>query len=292
MKFAIVDVFAESAYTGNQLAVFTCPTPLPTEEMQRIAREINFSESVFIQAEAGRTGGWDARIFTPAHEVEFAGHPTLGAAHIIRRDLMSTPSRSVHLHFKAGTVPVTFSPDRDGPLWMQQIAPVFGETFPTAILADILGLPSEAIDDRFPIQEVSTGLPHILVPLRSLDFLRQARVDRPAYFRFIERTWANNILIFCLQGRNANHQVSVRMFADYLGIAEDPATGSGNGCLAGYLVKHRCLGRTEIDIVSGQGHEIDRPSLLFLQAEARAEGISIRVGGRVVDVAAGQWHRI
>jgi trans-2,3-dihydro-3-hydroxyanthranilate isomerase len=290
MKFHIVDVFAETRYSGNQLAVFLCPSPLPDDEMQKIAREINFSESVFILAEKERQGGWDARIFTPAHEVDFAGHPTLGAAHIIRRALLKAPAPGVTLHFKVGSIPVDFSPENDGPLWMQQVAPVFGETFPASALADILGLPAEAIDGRYPVQEVSTGLPHILVPLQSLDFLQRAGIERGKYFSFIEKTWAKNILIFCLQGRSLSHQVSVRMFADYLGIAEDPATGSGNGCLAGYLVKHRCLGTPGISITSGQGHEIGRPSLLFLQAKEQAKTITIRVGGKVFDIAAGQWE--
>ncbi len=290
MRFHIVDVFAEKKYSGNQLAVFLCPLLLPEEEMQRIAREINFSESVFIRSEKERQGGWDARIFTPAHEVDFAGHPTLGAAHVIRCALLKAPAPGIILHFKAGSVPVDFSHEKDGPLWMRQIAPVFGETFPASDLAPIMGLPPEAIDGRSPVQEVSTGLPHILVPLRSLDFLRRARIKRGKYFSFIEKTRAKNILVFCRQGRDSSHQVSVRMFADYLGIAEDPATGSGNGCLAGYLVKHRCLGTPAIAIACGQGHEIGRPSLLFLQAEEQEGNISIRVGGRVIAIAAGEWE--
>jgi trans-2,3-dihydro-3-hydroxyanthranilate isomerase len=292
MKFHIVDVFAESRYSGNQLAVFLCPELLPAEAMQKIAHEINFSESVFIISEKEKPGGWDARIFTPTREVDFAGHPTLGAAHIIRRELLKTPVKSIKLHFKAGSIAVDFYPGDEATLWMEQIAPVFGEIFPGSAVADILGLPAEAIDGSYPLQEVSTGLPHLLVPLRSLAFLQRARVDRRVYFSFIEKAWAKNILVFCLQGRNPSHQVSTRMFADFLGIPEDPATGSGNGCLAGYLVKHRCLGTSEISVVSGQGHEIGRPSLLFLQAEDTGRTIRIRVGGRVIDIAQGQWQTV
>lgn len=289
MKFHIVDVFAETRYSGNQLAVFLCPAAPAEEEMQRIAREINFSESAFVLAEKEEAGGWPVRIFTPKYEVDFAGHPSLGTAHVIRRRLIGDAVPDITLKLKVGPIPIRFSPREEEPLWMEQVAPVFGATLPAGALADMLGLPGEAIDGRWPVQEVSTGLPHILVPLRSLEFLRQAKVDRGRYFRFIEKTWAKNVLVFCLEGRTASHQVSVRMFADYLGVPEDPATGSGNGCLAGYLVRHRCLGTQSIDLAAGQGHEVERPSLLFLQAEAAGEAIRIRVGGRVLDVASGEW---
>jgi len=290
MRFHIVDVFAENRYSGNQLAVFVCPGAVPEKEMQAIAREINFSESAFILSEKEEAGGWPVRIFTPLHEVDFAGHPSLGAAHVIQRELIKAAVPKLTLRLKAGPIPVEFSPSKGDPLWMEQLAPTFGELLPAAPLAELLGLPAEAIADSWPVQEVSTGLPHILVPLRSLDFLRSAKVDRGLYFRFIEKTWAKNILVFCLQGRTASHAVSVRMFADYLGVAEDPATGSGNGCLAGYLVRHRCLGTPAVSLVAGQGHEIGRPSLLYLQAEASGSAIHIRVGGKVLDVAAGSWE--
>ena len=93
-----------------------------------------------------------------------------------------------------------------------------------------------------------------------------------------------------LYRRDSTHRVSVRMFADYLGVPEDPATGSGNGCLAGYLVKHRVLGAREVSLVSGQGHEIGRPSHLFLEGREQGGTISVRVGGRVVDTASGEWN--
>ena len=102
------------------------------------------------------------------------------------------------LRLKVGPIPVEFSPGIGDPLWMEQVAPTFGKTLPAGPLAAMLGLPAEAIDENWPVQEVSTGLPHIMVPLRSLEFLRRAKVDRDGYFRFIEKTWAQNILVFCL----------------------------------------------------------------------------------------------
>ena len=290
MKFHILDVFAETHYSGNQLAVFLCRKPISGEDMQRIAREINFSESAFVTTEEENGNGWPVRIFTPLHEVDFAGHPTLGTAFVVHARLAQHPAARLRLGLKLGTIPVDVPYEKDAPYWMEQAPPVFGGTHPAKALADVLGLPPEAIDTRFPIEEVSTGLPHILVPLRDLESLKIAKIDRDRYFRFIEKTPAKNILVYCLQGRSPSHEISVRMFADYLGIPEDPATGSGNGCLAGYLVKHRCLGSRSVSLRAGQGHEIGRPSLLFLEAEENQGGIHIRVGGRVKEIASGQWH--
>lgn len=290
MQFFIVDVFAEQKYSGNQLAVFLCPTMPDTTEMQAAAREIHFSESVFILSGLTRGDGASARIFTPAHEVDFAGHPTLGAAYIVREKILQRPLPRVTLDLPVGRIAVDFPANPHEPLWMDQVEPVFGERLAVEDLAEVLGLPPAAFDPTYPIEQVSTGLPHIIVPLRSLEYLRAARVDRAAYFRFIEHTWAKNILVFSPEPYHSGHHIGVRMFADYLGIPEDAATGSGNGCLAGYLVRHRCCGAPEVAVTVGQGYEIGRPSQLFLRTAERGGRIHISVGGRVVEIAAGEWR--
>lgn len=290
MEFHIVDVFAEGRYSGNQLAVFRCRSLLPDEEMQLIAREMNFAESTFILSEKEREGGYDVRIFTPAQEIDFAGHPTLGTAHVLSAKIVRRPLKRITLNLKVGPIAVDLPAEEGDALWMKQNAPIFGWTLEASALAGVLNLPVEAFDERFPIHEVSTGLPHIIVPLRSLEYLKQARIDREKYFRLIEHAWAKNILVFCPEGRMPGHDLSVRMFADYLGVPEDPATGSGNGCLAGYVVKHRFLGTASIDLCVGQGHEIGRPSLLLLRATENGGEISVAVGGRVVEIADGTWR--
>ena len=292
MQFYIVDVFAEEKYAGNQLAVFRSGKALSDTEMQRIAREMNFSETTFVLSETRRDGGFDVRIFTPGEEVPFAGHPTLGTAHIIRTEILSKKNVSeIKLNLKAGQIPVSFS-DSLGQAticWMRQMEPVFGETISAKIIAAVLNLNPGDIDDRFPIEEVSTGLPHILVPLRSLESLKRVRVNKDKYFEFIKNRWAKPILIFCAEPHNSQNDISVRMFADCFGIPEDPATGSGNGCLAGYLVRHRYWGEDEIDIRSEQGYEIGRPSLLFLRAKEKSGQISISVGGNAITIAKGEF---
>lgn len=286
IRFWIADVFTERKYAGNQLAVVEAPATLSGAEMQQLAREFNFAESTFITG-GNATAGYDVRIFTPAHEVQFAGHPTLGTAHIIRNELKGAGPSGVTLNLGVGPVPVTWS--ADSPVaWMRQIEPEFGKTLATADLAPVLGLEPGDFDARFPIEEVSTGLAHIIVPLRDLAALKRARVARDRYFALIEGAFAKNILVFCPEPHEAGNDIATRMFADYLGIPEDPATGSGNGCLAGYLVRHRYFGGAEINLRSEQGYEVGRPSLLHLKAREDGGCIAISVGGGAVTIARGE----
>jgi trans-2,3-dihydro-3-hydroxyanthranilate isomerase len=291
LTFYIVDVFAEEKYAGNQLAVFRGGGALADNQMQRIAREMNFSETTFIFSETQRDGGFDVRIFTPREEVPFAGHPTLGTAHIIRHEIMHVTAGTIVLNLKAGQIPVTFGNDDSGNYiyWMKQIEPVFGSQFSPEIISAVLNLKPSEIDDRYPIEEVSTGLPHIIVPLRSLESLKRARVDKEKYYNLIEDNWAKAIAIFCPQPHKPENNISIRMFGDYYGVPEDPATGSGNGCLAAYLVRHQYWGQNKIDIRAEQGYEIGRPSLLLLKAEEIDKIINVSVGGKAITIAKGEF---
>jgi len=287
-RFYIVDVFAERRYGGNQLAVFLLDEPLCAAEMQAITREIGFSESTFVTPASGEDGSFAVRIFTPAREIPFAGHPTLGTAHVIRAAGL-TDAKTVVLAMTAGKIPVHRDAADEAILWMAHPQPEFGATLPKAKLADVLGLSPDDIAAEWPAQEVSTGLAHVIVPLVSLDALRRAKVDRAAYFDLIETAWAKNLLVFAPEPHGQGNDLSIRMFADYLGIAEDPATGSGNGCLLAYLARHKYWGSSSISVRSEQGYEIGRPSLLYGKAEIRDQVYAIAVGGRVTPVAQGIW---
>jgi trans-2,3-dihydro-3-hydroxyanthranilate isomerase len=288
LPFSIIDVFAEEKFAGNQLAVVRQAAGLASETMQRITAELHFSETAFILSETEREGGFDVRIFTPEAEVPFAGHPTLGTAHVLRTEVMHTPSDRVTLHLQVGPIQVSADHEMEGVYWMEQNAPEFGSVLPPETLAPVLNLGPEDIDRGFPVEQVSTGLPHVIVPLKTLDALKRSRIDRDRYFKLIRNAWAKPILVFCPQPHRPENHVSVRMFADCFGIPEDPATGSGNGCLAAYLVRHRYWGKKRIDIRSEQGYEIGRPSLLFLRSEEKEKGIEVSVGGRSVTVARGE----
>ena len=288
--FYIVDVFAERKYAGNQLAVFRNAGDVTDDEMQQIAREMNFSETTFILSDQPRDGGYDVRIFTPVAEVPFAGHPTLGTAFVIRREIIGKDVEQVNLNLKLKPIPVTFGQEagRDI-LWMKQKPPDFGDTTGPAAMAELLGLDPDQIDTRFPIQAVSTGLWFVIVPLKDLNAARQARVNRDKYFAASRQEHEDGILVFCPETYDDRNDLNVRVFVPCYGIEEDPATGSGNGCLAGYLVKHRYWGSTRIDARVEQGCEIGRPSLIRMKAERQQDAIDVNVGGRVIPVAEGRF---
>ncbi len=289
--FYILDVFAEEKYAGNQLAVFRQAGDISDTDMQKFAKEMNYSETTFILSEDEREGGYEVRIFTPERELPFAGHPTLGTAFIIQQKIIQESIPMINLNLKIGQIPVTFTYIREEAdiLWMKQQAPTFGEVLDARSLAPVLGVDMDDIDERFPVEEVSTGVPDIIVPMKSLEAVKKARVVSDKYYALIEHYQAKAILIFCPEPYNKENDLNVRFFADYYGVPEDPATGSGNGCLAGYLVKNRYFGEKRIDIRVEQGYEIGRPSLLYLKAEEKQEAIDVHVGGRVVLVAEGKF---
>lgn len=286
--YSIVDVFSEGKYTGNPLAVFKNAGNLSDSEMQQIAKEINYSETTFILSDSKNKGGYDVRIFTPNEEVPFAGHPTLGTAYIIQNELLEGPLDNLILNFKGGQIPVSFN-NQEEVIWMKQNEPTFGQILDINKVSDVLNMDIENIDARFPIQEVSTGLPVIIVPLKSLEAVKKVRINKEKYFELIEHTDAKAIMVFCPEVYNSENDLNVRDFADYYGIPEDAATGSANGCLASYLVKYQYFKKSEINIRVEQGYEIERPSLLFLKADDDNGKINVYVGGKVVKIAQGEW---
>ncbi|MFB0565758.1 MAG: PhzF family phenazine biosynthesis protein [Candidatus Aminicenantaceae bacterium] len=289
--FYIVDVFSEKKYAGNQLAVFKDAQDLSEAEMQQIAREMNFSETTFILSEEPHDGGYDVRIFTPRMELPFAGHPTLGTAFIIQQEIVPHRAETVILNLKVGQIPVSlnYTNNKIDNLWMKQIAPIFGPTHNREKLADVLSIEKDDILDHFPVQEVSTGVYCFIVPLRTLDAVKRTQILREKYFKFIENTQAKGILIFSPETYSKKNDLNVRFFDDYVGVPEDPATGSANGCLCGYLVKHRYFGDEKIDIRVEQGYEMKRPSLLFLRGEEKEGKIDVFVGGKVIMIAQGEF---
>ncbi|AFZ29140.1 phenazine biosynthesis protein PhzF family [Gloeocapsa sp. PCC 7428] len=290
MKFYIVDVFAEEKYAGNQLAVFIELGVLSTQQMQKIAKEMNYSETTFITSLELQEGGYAVRIFTPEQELPFAGHPTLGTAYILQKEI-NLPVEQIILNLQVGQIPVTlhYLDESIEELWMQQKPPTFHQTFTAETIAPILNLDLDEIDSSYPIQEVSTGIPFIIVPLKKLSSLKRIKINRDKYFELVEQTQAKAILTFCPETNKAENDLAVRMFADAVGVPEDPATGSANGCLAGYLVKYSYFNTDSIDVRVEQGYEIGRPSLLLLKAEKNEAEIKVFVGGKVIMVAQGEF---
>jgi trans-2,3-dihydro-3-hydroxyanthranilate isomerase len=291
VPFFIVDVFAERKYAGNQLAVFAQAGHISAAQMQKMAKEMNYSETTFILSSEPRNGGYDARIFTPDREIPFAGHPTLGTAFIVQQEIIGQPVEKVILNLKVGQIPVAFSYTQGEPdqLQMKQKEPAFGSKLGADSIAEVLGLEEKELDDHFPVEEVSTGLPFVIVPLKTLDSLKRIQIDRNRCYRLTETLNAKAFLAFCPQTHHEHNDLCVRVFADYYGVPEDPATGSANGCLAGYLVKHGYFGKNSIDIRIEQGYEIGRPSLLLLKAQERQKAIEVFVAGKVIKIARGEF---
>jgi trans-2,3-dihydro-3-hydroxyanthranilate isomerase len=284
-------VFAEGKHTGNQLGVFRHPEDLSDSDMQRLAKEMNYSETTFILSEEERDGGYDVRIFTPEKELPFAGHPTLGTAYVIQQEIVRKPVETINLNLKIGQIPVTLGYSEGQPdiLWMKQKHPAFGQILDKKAISSVLGLEEREMDERFPVEEVSTGVFSIIAPLKTLDAVRRTDIKKDEYLALIETTEAKAILIFCPETYKRENDLNVRFFAEALGVIEDPATGSANGCLAGYLVKNRYFGKDQIDLRAEQGYEIGRPSLLYLKAGEKEGKIEVLVGGKVFMVARGEF---
>lgn len=286
--FFIVDVFGASPYSGNQLAVLKAWPGLNSVEMQQIAAETNFSETTFIVAGQAGPAGWPVRIFTPAAEVPFAGHPTLGTAWVIAHHLASPGQTEVMLDLAVGQVPVRLA--SDGLLWMRQTRPVFGAEAPASLAAAAAGLSTDDLAPDGHAQMVSTGLPAVITPVVSLAALERAKPQAGAHAELMDQVGGRGQLLYHLAPGDGQRQVAMRFFAPLLGIAEDPATGSAAGCLAAHLCRHGLAGEGAVEALARQGAQVGRPSRLHLRAWAEDGGeIAVEVGGQVWPMAQGRW---
>ncbi len=291
LPFLILDVFATSKYTGNQLAVCLDAGDLTDLQMQQIAREINFSETTFVTNSAPVDGGYNTRIFTPTTELPFAGHPTLGTAFAIQQEIVKATIGRINLNYKVGQISVDLNyVDRQPDiLWMHQQQPQFYDPVPADVLADVIGVKPTDIDTRYPIEPVSTGLPFIIMPLTNLEAVSKAKLKLDAYYQTVSKLPAQAILIFCSDTIDPERQLHVRVFTEWFGIPEDAATGSANGCLAAYLAKHQYFGSPQLDITVEQGVEMGRSALLYLRANYTPTSCPVSIGGRVVKIAKGEF---
>jgi len=304
-RFAFVqlDVFTAKPLEGNQLAVFTDARGLSDQEMQALAKEMNLSETTFIlpgDPSVEARDGVRVRIFTVEEELDFAGHPTLGTASVIRDRLfapegadMKRPAE-VALALRVGRIPVTFSVDKQGKIFgeMLQRDPEFGPVHPREEVARATGLAIDDIDPNFPIQTVSTGLPFTIVPLRKAETLLQLhqkfsfstaapylKQASAGFLYFVTRDTAG------LTGDAKGARLESRMIF-YNG--EDPATGSAAGCCASWMVRHGVTKNDE-QVMIAQGLRIHRPSYLHVRARLEGEKVTgVRVGGNTAEVLRGE----
>ena len=286
-KFYQVDVFTDRVFGGNPLAVFTDPGKLNEEFHLPIAREMNLSETTFVYPPENPMADFKVRIFTPGKEIPFAGHPTLGTAHILwETEKISSASDSVILELGNGLVKVTKS--RENLLYMDQPLPDFGDTVETVDqVADALSINPGEIDSRFPLQIISTGFPALYVPLTSLSAIQRVELN----FTVLREVLGGVDMIYVFTGetREPESTVHSRAFAPFIGIPEDPATGSAAGALGAYLVRHNVIENLDSSaIVIKQGFEMSRPSEIRVSVGQTGGKInSIQVGGQAITVVEG-----
>jgi trans-2,3-dihydro-3-hydroxyanthranilate isomerase len=285
----LVDVFAERAYAGNPLAVVIGAEGLSDEAMQLLAAEINFSETTFVYVEGGDAGRYRTRMFTPAREIAFAGHPILGTASVLRQVLGADPAGTVTLGLAVGPVSVTFESMSDGPdvAWFRAPSVSLGPTCPAARMAAALGLSRDDIDDRTPVQQCSAGTSAMVVPVRTLKALKRSMLDLRAYAPLVAQGLPPLVYLACAETHDPASDFCVRFFFEAHGVREDPATGNGAAFFATYLAHHGRLGGPQASLRIEQGHEVRRPSLVRLRVTGGSSP-EVHVGGRVVPVAVGQ----
>jgi trans-2,3-dihydro-3-hydroxyanthranilate isomerase len=283
VAFRLVDVFTEVPFAGNQLCVVPePPAGLDAATMATLAHEIGFSESTFVTGV--RVGGYDVRIFTPDAELPFAGHPTLGTAFTMVSENRVGPT--LIQTSAAGDVPVDVDVAA-GTAWMQQLPPVFGtEVLDRAAVARAAGLELADLVEGLPILPGSTGLVHLMVPLRDEAALRRARRDHAGCQSVCAAAEAESLYLFAVRGEG---DVMARMFDRGSKIGEDPATGSAVGPLGAYLARHGLAPVPGIVVVA-QGEMVRRPSFLHVDVRPEDDSLSVRVGGGVRIVGEGSFH--
>jgi trans-2,3-dihydro-3-hydroxyanthranilate isomerase len=249
--------------------------------MQAIAREIGFSETTFVTATSG--DAYDVRIFTPGQELPFAGHPTLGTAFLlVSEGVVASP---VTQRCRVGAFLVEIDAEGGGGRMRQfpaELSPPFDDR---ALVANAAGLDEVDLHADRPVQTVSTGLPHTIVPVRDVGTLRRAERHGAFVGQAIRRTGGESLYLFAEDGDG----VTARMFDSDLGVGEDPATGSAAGPLGAYLAEHGLLGMPGRIEVS-QGEQVGRPSLLQVDVSSEADGWRAWVGGRVRLVGDGEFR--
>jgi trans-2,3-dihydro-3-hydroxyanthranilate isomerase len=302
------DVFTDKAFGGNQLAVLPDARGLSDTEMQTIAREFNYSETVFVFPPDDPAHTRKLRIFTPGGELPFAGHPTVGAAHVLALigDIeLDGDETEIVFEEGSGPVPVRIR-SRDGkPSFCQLSAPrppeKGTEPYDSGAIARMLRLEVEDlnVDGIYAIEGVSVGLPFLIVPVRDLEALGRARLDLAKWEETLGKSWAQDVFLFTetpsslerdgvLKGSG---EVRARMFAPPMGIVEDPATGSACACLGGYLGWRAQEKNGTVRYTVNQGVEMGRPSVLFVEADVLDGAVtSVRVGGASVLIASGTLH--
>lgn len=288
-EFHVVDVFAEKTFAGNPLAVVIHPGELSDEEMLAIAREMNYSETTFIQPTTEKEGEYSVRIFTLARELPFAGHPIIGTAWVIRHRLAAAMPNGLRLNLPIGPIHVEFEDSGDDReiVWFRSPAVEPGPPCPREEIAAALQLEPNDLDPRTPVQQYSAGVSVIIVPVKTLDALRRCRLSTEAFIPLRGMGFQPMVYAFCPETYHPGNDFCARFFFEALGVREDPAAGNATAFFGAYLLEHGSRNFANRLLRIEQGYEMARPSLLLLRARKVRGAPEIRVGGWVVQSAIG-----
>lgn len=299
LQYTLADVFTESPFGGNQLAVVEGRNDLTTEKMQKIARELNLSETVFVFPPAKEANTRKLRIFTPQMELPMAGHPTIGSAYVLASSGAVATQEGINewvFEEEVGEIQVRVIKE-DGQIAtveMKQPLPSFSEEFQDRQLAaELLSLIEQDLLPDFPVQTVSSGVPFLFIPLVSLETMRKIRFRLDVWQQhFSENPETQHIFAFTPETQEPASTVHSRMFAPAMGIAEDPATGAASGPLGAYLVEHEVVPAVMNSvhaIRSEQGYEMGRPSTINIRITGNRGHIEeVKIGGSSVIIGNGE----
>ena len=296
-KYVTCDVFTDHTFGGNQLAVFPDASDIPPELMGAIAKEFNYSETTFVLPPSDPKHTRRVRIFTPGGELQFAGHPTVGTAHVLAATgtiPLNGDLTSIVFEEGVGPVPVSIRSNGKQPSFAQlSVAqlPQVGPPPPDAkTLAAMLSLSPRdlADDDAFVPQAVSCGTPFLFVPLRDRGAVGRAKIRIDIYEDALRDYFTKMVFLFALDPEYEEHDVRARMFSPAIGVPEDPATGSAAVGLGGYLAMRDPRADGTLRWVVEQGFEMGRPSILEVEVDKKRGDITgVRVGGETVLVCEG-----
>lgn len=297
-EYHLLDVFTNRAFGGNQLAVFTDGASVPPELMHTLTKELNLSESTFVLPPSNPANNYRVRIFTPGKEMLMAGHPTIGTAYLLARLGMiarnGNPTKAVFEEL-VGDIPleISYKDDSGSPdmIWMTQPKPEFGAIVEdhAAVLA-ALGLQEGALDTNYPVQVVSTGVPFMYIPLKTLADAKAIRLNVQLCNTLLEKYDLDAVFAFTQEVETEGSTVHSRMFAPGMGIGEDPATGAASGPLGAYLAKYKIVPTYDTHMVSEQGLEMGRPSYIHIEVDSEnGEFTAARIGGESYYMGRGEF---
>lgn len=301
IQYYLVDVFSDNKYGGNQLAVFVDYDNIVSDsEMLAIARELNFAEITFIKKNFNNEK-FKVRIFTPEYEVPFAGHPSLGTAYVISKYLISKTREKIVLELNYADIEIQLNDLKNLSnclFTMKQAQPIFYKTYEYKKLAEELNLPISIFNTSKKIEEVTTGLPYIIVAIKNIEALNSISLEANLYESFLLNNnlhksnnpskLSTSLYFVTDETLNSDFNYHSRMLLLEQGVViEDAATGSANGCFLAYLLKNES---EKVNIAIEQGYKMGRKSHLYLDGKRIKNNYQIYVSGKVTEVGSGLWN--